>query len=185
MADQFGRVLFTEIDYLKEGRNADRLRYALRSRNDVLIPRVFWKYTSKRVLTLEFLPGTKIDDIKTLAERQIDPGELAKKLIDCYMEQVLIHGLFHADPHAGNLAVDASGLIIIYDFGVIGEINETQREQIFQAIQAIVIQDTDKLVDSLLALGMLKKNKQSRGYQTHPGAVYRLLRRQIGSRLRL
>lgn len=157
MADQFGRVLFNEIDYLKEGRNADRLRYALRSRNDVLIPRVFWKQTSRRVLTLEFLPGTKIDDAHALAEAQISTVDLAKKLIDCYMDQVLMHGLFHADPHAGNLAVNSQGLLIIYDFGVIGEISENQREEIFQAIQAIVTRNTGKLVQSLSALGIVRK----------------------------
>lgn len=158
MADQFGRVLFNEIDYLKEGRNADKLRYALRSRNDVRIPKVFWKYTSKRVLSLEFLPGTKIDDINSLTNQGISKADLAKKLIDCYMEQVLVHGLFHADPHAGNLAVNSQGVLIIYDFGVLGEINEGQRAQIVQAIQAIVNRNSGKLVQALSALGMIRKS---------------------------
>jgi predicted unusual protein kinase regulating ubiquinone biosynthesis (AarF/ABC1/UbiB family) len=156
LADQFGRVLFNEIDYLKEGRNADRIRYALRDRSDICIPKVFWKYTSRRVLTLEFLAGTKIDDIQSLNKDQINLNDLAKQLIDCYMEQVLIHGLFQADPHAGNLAVNRQGQLVIYDFGVIGEISENQREQIFQAIQSIVLQDSNKLVQSLVCLKMVK-----------------------------
>jgi predicted unusual protein kinase regulating ubiquinone biosynthesis (AarF/ABC1/UbiB family) len=160
LSDEFGRTLFTEIDYIKEGRNADRLRHALRERSNVVIPRVIWKYTSRRVLTLEFQGGIKIDRVAELENQHLDLNELGKSLIDCYMEQVLTHGFFHADPHAGNLAVNEHGKIVIYDFGMIGEITEEQRDTIWGCIAAVVNKDVRELITHLIKLGVVRADAE-------------------------
>src|SRR6202041_3363995 len=110
-----------------EGKNADRMRVALKDQQRVRIPRVIWRHTGRHVLTLEYAPGVKVDQIAELKARGFNLEEIGNELIYCYLEQVLIHGFFHADPHAGNLAVDDEGKIIIYDFGMMGEISASQR----------------------------------------------------------
>lgn len=157
LSDEFGRNLFCEVNYIQEGRNADRLRRVLRDYPDIRVPRVFWKYTGRRVLTLEYLPGTKIDRVKELLERNVNLPRLGKQLVHCYLEQVLLHGFFHADPHAGNLAVDEEGRLVIYDFGMVGEISDEQRQAITGCISAVIQKNTDELIVNFRKLGILKE----------------------------
>lgn len=161
LSDEFGRNLFAEVNYIQEGRNADRLRRVLRDFPDVKVPRVFWKFTGRRVLTLEYLKGTKIDRVKELLERNINLPRLGKQLVSCYLEQVLMAGFFHADPHAGNLAVDDEGRLIIYDYGMVGEIDDEQRHAITGCISAVIQKNTDELVINLRKLGILKGDASS------------------------
>lgn len=161
LSDEFGRNLFCEVNYIQEGRNADRLRRVLRDYPDIRVPKVFWKYTGRRVLTLEYLPGTKIDRVKELLERNVNLPRLGKQLVNCYLEQVLMHGFFHADPHAGNLAVDEEGRLVIYDFGMVGEISDEQRHAITGCISAVTQKDTEDLIANLRKLGILKEGANS------------------------
>lgn len=156
MADEFGRNLFSEIDYLVEGRNADRLRRLMRDRTDVRIPRVIWKHSGRRVLTLEYIEGIKIDRVEELKANGIDPAQVGSILITCYLEQIILKRFFHADPHAGNLAVDKKGCLIIYDFGMVGEISESQRRALLSCVLSTVKRDADALVRSLAKLGVVR-----------------------------
>jgi predicted unusual protein kinase regulating ubiquinone biosynthesis (AarF/ABC1/UbiB family) len=156
LSDEFGRTLFEEIDYIKEGRNADRIRLILKEHNALRIPRVYWKLTGRRVLTLEYLPGVKIDRHKELASLGIDPVAIGNNLVGAYMEQVLTHGFFHADPHAGNLAVGPDGKIVIYDFGMVSEISQLQREAILGCIASVINCNPQELVKNLVNLGIVK-----------------------------
>lgn len=157
LSDEFGRTLFQEIDYLQEGRNADRIRHVLRNQTEMRIPRVYWKFTGRRVLTLEYLPGTKIDKVAELEMQGLNLARIGNLLVSCYLEQVLLHGFFHADPHAGNLSVDSEGRVIIYDFGMMGEITEAQRDAITGCIVAVIQKDTSELVKHLTNLGVVKE----------------------------
>ncbi|MDP3508419.1 MAG: AarF/ABC1/UbiB kinase family protein [Candidatus Melainabacteria bacterium] len=157
LSDEFGRTLFEEIDYIKEGRNADRIRQILKDQKTLRVPRVFWKLTGRKVLTLEYLPGVKIDNKEEIARQGIDPVAIGNNLVAAYMEQVLMHGFFHADPHAGNLAVGPDGRIVIYDFGMIGEISQSQREAILGCIAAVINMHPDELIKNLATLGIVKE----------------------------
>ncbi len=161
LTDEFGRVLFAEIDYIQEGRNADRLRKCLRYRPRVKIPRVIWQYTGRKVLTLEYLPATKIDNLAELKIRRVDRSDLANLLVDCYLEQVLLSGFFHGDPHAGNLAVDADGRLVIYDFGVMGEITGKQKAAFAGCVKALVAADADQAAFHLEELGIVRRGAYS------------------------
>lgn len=156
MSDEFGKNLFSEIDYLLEGRNADRLRRLLRDRPEVKIPRVIWKYSARKVLTLEYLEGIKIDKVQELKAKGIDLEQVGNLLITTFLEQIVIKGFFHADPHAGNLAVDRNGCLIIYDFGMVGEISETQRRSLLSCVIATVRKEPEQLVKSLSELGVVR-----------------------------
>lgn len=156
LSDEFGRTVFNEINYIQEGRNADRIRTILRDHRQIRVPRVLWKLTGRRVLTLEYLPGIKADRIEELKKLGIDLAQIGNELVSCYLDQVLQHGFFHADPHAGNLSIDSSGNIIIYDFGMIGEISEVQRDAITGCIASVIQRDTKQLVRHLTSLGIIK-----------------------------
>lgn len=155
LSDEFGRSLFSEIDYIQEGKNADRMRLNLRDSTRIRIPRVIWKYTGRHVLAFEYAPGIKIDKIKELKERNFDLVEIGNQLVYAYLEQVLIHGFFHADPHAGNLAIDDEGRIIIYDFGMVGEISEAQRLAIAGCVTSVIDKSGEDVAQYLVELGVL------------------------------
>lgn len=152
LSDEFGRTLFAETNYIAEGKNADRLRYIMRTNNKVRIPRVYWKYTGRRVITLEYLPGIKIDQVEEVAKLGVDPASVGTILVETYLEQVLFNGFFHADPHAGNLAVDDQGNLIIYDFGMVGEITLEQRKALTAAMICIMNHDPQGVVEQLIKL---------------------------------
>jgi predicted unusual protein kinase regulating ubiquinone biosynthesis (AarF/ABC1/UbiB family) len=160
LSDEFGKNLFQEINYLQEGRNADRVRSMLKEQPEVQIPRVDWKHTGRRVLTLEYLPGIKIDRVKELEQRGYNLAKIGTQLVNCYLEMVLMHGFFHADPHAGNLCIAPDGRIIIYDFGMMGEITDEQKEAITGCIASVIKRDTQELVQHLIELGIVDKDAQ-------------------------
>ncbi len=158
LSDEFGRTLFQEINYIQEGKNADRVRQILKGHSEIRVPRVFWKHTGKRVLTLEYIPGIKISDVKALQDSGMDLVAIGNRLVTCYLDQVLLHGFFHADPHAGNIAIDDWGNVVLYDFGMIGEITDVQRDAITGCIAAVIKRDSEELVKHLKVLGIVKEN---------------------------
>lgn len=161
LSDEFGKTLFEELDYLQEGKNADRIRHMLKEHVDIRIPRVFWKHTGRRVLTLEYIPGIKVDQIDQLKDTGLDLVHIGNSLINAFMEQVLLHGFFHADPHSGNMAVDERGNIVLYDFGMISEISEEQRRAIFGCVIAVIKEDVVSLVKHMRTIGVIKENANS------------------------
>ncbi|NEQ81689.1 MAG: AarF/ABC1/UbiB kinase family protein [Moorea sp. SIO2I5] len=149
------RILWQEIDYLNEGRNADTFRRNFRSYDWVKVPRVYWRYTSSRVLTLEFLPGIKISSYEALEAAGIDRKLIARLGAEAYLQQLLNDGFFHADPHPGNIAVSHQGSLIFYDFGMMGQIKANVREQLMETLFGIAQKDGDRVVTSLIELGAL------------------------------
>ncbi|MCP2732054.1 AarF/ABC1/UbiB kinase family protein [Symplocastrum sp. BBK-W-15] len=149
------RILWEEIDYLNEGRNADTFRRNFRPYAWVKVPRVYWKYASPRVLTLEYVPGIKISHYEALEAAGLDRKILARLGAKAYLQQLLNDGFFHADPHPGNLAVSPEGALIFYDFGMMGRIKTNVREQLMETLFGIAQKDGERVVNSLVALGAL------------------------------
>jgi predicted unusual protein kinase regulating ubiquinone biosynthesis (AarF/ABC1/UbiB family) len=153
--DECCRILWEETDYLNEGRNADTFRRNFRSEDWVKVPRVFWRYTSPRVLTLEYLPGIKISHYEAIEAAGLDRKMLARLGAKAYLQQLLNNGFFHADPHPGNIAVDTDGALIFYDFGMMGVIKSNVREQLMETLFGIAQKNGDRVVNSLVELGAL------------------------------
>ncbi len=149
------RILWLEIDYLNEGRNADTFRRNFRSRDWVMVPRVYWRYAAPRVLTLEYLPGIKISHYEALEASGIDRKSIAKLGAQAYLQQLLNDGFFHADPHPGNIAVSPEGSLIFYDFGMMGQIQSNVREGLMETLYGIASKDGQRIMDSLINLGAL------------------------------
>ncbi len=149
------RTLWEEVDYLNEGRNADTFRRNFRAVENVAVPRVYWRYSSPQVLTLEYLPGIKISDFEALTAAGLDRSAVARLGAEAYLRQVLQHGFFHADPHPGNLAVKPDGTLIFYDFGMMGEVQLDIKAKLMVTLQGIATRDASVVVDSMVELGAL------------------------------
>lgn len=149
------RILWEEIDYLNEGRNADTFRRNFREYDWVKVPRIYWRYTSPQVLTLEYAPGIKISHYEAIEAAGLDRKLIARQGAEAYLHQLLHNGFFHADPHPGNIAVSPEGALIFYDFGMMGRIKANVREQLMETLFGIAQKDGDRVVASLVELGAL------------------------------
>jgi predicted unusual protein kinase regulating ubiquinone biosynthesis (AarF/ABC1/UbiB family) len=149
------RILWEEIDYLNEGRNADTFRRNFREYDWVKVPRIYWRYTSPQVLTLEYAPGIKISHYEAIEAAGLDRKLIAKQGAEAYLHQLLNNGFFHADPHPGNIAVSPEGALIFYDFGMMGRIKANVREQLMKTLFGIAQKDGARVVASLIELGAL------------------------------
>ncbi|KFF41153.1 MAG: putative unusual protein kinase [Candidatus Atelocyanobacterium thalassa isolate SIO64986] len=149
------KILWLETDYLKEGKNADTFRRNFRNKDWVKVPRVYWRYTASRVLTLEYLPGIKINNYQALENLGLDRKVLAKLNAQAYLHQILNDGFFHADPHPGNIAISEDGALIFYDFGMIGTIESDVKRKLVNTFVGITQKDSNKIISSLIELNIL------------------------------
>ncbi|MEB3358697.1 MAG: AarF/ABC1/UbiB kinase family protein [Synechococcales bacterium] len=149
------RILWEEIDYLNEGRNADTFRRNFRRQTWAKVPRVYWRYASPRVLTLEYMPGIKISHYEALEAAGLDRKQLAQLGAKAYLQQLLNDGFFHADPHPGNIAASPDGALIFYDFGMMGRVQPITRERLMETFFGIAQKDAERVVNSLIELGAL------------------------------
>ncbi|MFN3927468.1 MAG: ABC1 kinase family protein [Pseudanabaenaceae cyanobacterium] len=154
--EEFFTVLYQEIDYTQEARNADRFRANFAGYNRIIIPKVYWEYCTPKVLTLEYVPGIKVDDTEALRAQGLDPKDINELGIRAYLKQFLQDGFFHADPHPGNLAVTPDGSLIFYDYGMMAEVATNDREAMLKTFFAILKKDTNEVVDRFTALGFLE-----------------------------
>lgn len=152
----FGSRIYDEIDYNKEKENIKRIGGNLRKRNEkVRVPMVIEEVTSKEVLVMEYITGTKITDVKGLSDKGIDLKRLAFRVDLLFIRMLLRDDIFHADPHPGNISVEDDGTIILYDFGMVGELNDDMRFSLLKLYAGLVESDPDMVIDSLLAMRAL------------------------------
>lgn len=154
--EEFFAVLYQEIDYAIEGQNADRFRKNFEGYPRVVVPKVYWEYSTSMVLTLEYVPGIKIDDRQALEACGLNPKEINQLGICCYLKQLLQDGFFHADPHPGNLAVSPSGSLIFYDYGMMAEVKTMAKDQMVKTFFAVLRKDTNEVVDTLMNMGFIE-----------------------------
>ena len=155
LADEFSKTIRQEMDYSREKRILAEIGGNFRDAPEIRIPQPVDDRSGPRVLTMEYLPGTKINDIEALDQKGIDRTELATTLQRVYLQMIVDDGVFHADPHPGNLAVTDSGEIIFYDFGMSGTVEPFIQEKIIDFYLAVANQDTDAILDTLIEMGTL------------------------------
>jgi predicted unusual protein kinase regulating ubiquinone biosynthesis (AarF/ABC1/UbiB family) len=153
---EFFQLLYQEIDYIHEGKNADRFRENFSQYSRVLVPKVYWHYTTKKILTLEYLPGIKINDRQALIERGIDTDEIIQIGICSYLKQLLEDGFFQSDPHPGNMAVSERGEIIFYDFGTMAEVKSLAKDEMIKTFFAVLKKDGEQVLNSLIYMGLIE-----------------------------
>ena len=157
LAQEFADTLRAELDYVREGRNAERFAQNFSGEAGVHVPKVFWETSTSRILTLERLRGIKVNDVEALDAAGIDRKELAERAARITLDMIFEHGFFHADPHPGNFFVEAEGTLGIIDFGMVGTVNERTQDQLARLLLAVTSQDADRLVDAFLEMGVSKR----------------------------
>ncbi|XP_021736623.1 uncharacterized protein LOC110703185 [Chenopodium quinoa] len=155
--DECASVLYQEIDYTKEAANAELFASNFKNMSYVKVPSIYWEYTTPQILTMEYVPGIKINRIQALDQLGVDRKRLGRYAVESYLEQILSHGFFHADPHPGNIAVDDvnGGRLIFYDFGMMGSISSNIREGLLEAFYGVYEKDPDKVLQSMIQMGVL------------------------------
>ena len=149
----------TEMDYVEEGRTAEEVDSSLADAPDLrgtyAIPKIHWKYTTKRVLTMEYLPGIKITDQTALRAEGLDVDELAQQTARLFLYQMFGDGLFHADPHPGNIFVQGDGTIILLDFGMHERLEPMLKDAIRRNVIATITRDVDLYADTMIEAGFV------------------------------
>lgn len=155
--DECANVLYQEIDYTKEAANAELFANNFRNMDYVKVPSIYWEYTTPQVLTMEYVPGIKINRIQALDQLGVDRQRLGRYAVESYLEQILSHGFFHADPHPGNIAVDDvnGGRLIFYDFGMMGSISPNIRGGLLETFYGVYEKDPDKVLQAMIQMGVL------------------------------
>ncbi|WP_353929215.1 AarF/ABC1/UbiB kinase family protein [Okeanomitos corallinicola TIOX110] len=153
--DELGDRIFEEMDYIHEGENAERFFELYGHIQDIYVPKIYWEYTNRRVLTMEWINGIKLTQSKEIKELGIDARYLIEVGVQCSLRQLLEHGFFHADPHPGNLLATLDGKLAYLDFGMMSEIKPPQRYGLIEAIVHVVNRDFDLLTEDYVKLEFL------------------------------
>lgn len=155
IVDEFGTKLFEEIDYLNEGRNAEKFATNFRDDPTVKVPAIYWRYCSIHVLTLEWINGCKLTDTKTLCAAGLDADKVIETGVISGLRQLLEHGFFHADPHPGNLFAMPDGRMAYIDFGMMDQLDEDTKETIAASVVHLINKDYHELAKTFVKLGFL------------------------------
>ncbi len=155
IVDEFSRAIRKELDFTLEASNMVKISQNFRGDGRVVIPKVFWDYTTSKVLTIERIDGTRIDDLETLEKRGIDCRKVALLLTDVFFMQIFRYGLFHGDLHAGNIFVIDEDRLGFVDFGIVGRVSEDMLDRLAKVFMAVVKGDYRIVVDTYLEMGLV------------------------------
>ncbi|NDJ51867.1 MAG: AarF/ABC1/UbiB kinase family protein [Chloroflexi bacterium] len=155
LVEEFSHAINLELNYIREGKNADRFRRNFRDVPYIHIPKIYWEYVSRRVLVMERIRGIKLDDVEAITTAGYNPHRLGIKAAELLVKQVLDDGFFHADPHPGNLRVMKGEIIGAMDFGQVGYLELRDRLLLAQLFVAAGRQDADRVVDGLITMGVM------------------------------
>lgn len=150
------RTTLEELDYLVEAEHARRFAANFAGQDDVIVPQVYGEWNTRRLLVMEFVSGLRLDDRGALIAAGLNPAAVAERVVRTYLQQVLRDGLFHADPHPGNVFAAPDGRLIYVDFGMMGELSANDRATFGRFVMAIVRRDYDALVEAVDDLGFLR-----------------------------
>ena len=153
--DELATRIFEEMDYIKEGRHAERFAELYSNMEKICAPQIYWDYTSHRVLTMEWIEGTKLTEIAAIRRQGLDPVEFISVGFQCSLQQLLEGGFFHADPHPGNILVTPEGRLAYLDFGMMSEVTPARRNLLIASILHIVVGDFERLARDYVSIGFL------------------------------
>jgi predicted unusual protein kinase regulating ubiquinone biosynthesis (AarF/ABC1/UbiB family) len=156
--DEFGARIYEEMDYTQEGRNAEKFQELYGHLKDIYVPKIYWEYTGREVLTMEWVEGTKLTKLLELRQQGIDPTYLIEVGVNCSLRQLLEHGFFHADPHPGNLLATTDGKLAYLDFGMMSQVKPYQRYGLIEAVVHLVNRDFEGLAKDYVKLEFLTED---------------------------
>ncbi|MEJ5338700.1 MAG: lipopolysaccharide core heptose(II) kinase RfaY [Aquificaceae bacterium] len=162
LVEEFSYTIRNELDYIREGRNCETFRKNFQDYRGVYMPEVYWDYTTRRVLCLEYVEGIKINSVPELTKAGYDLRALAKRGARIYIKMIFEDGFFHADPHPGNFLVMKDGRIALLDYGMVGTVSNMDRLNLFQLMYGILRNDLDLVMDALYDLGVSARTRSEK-----------------------
>jgi ubiquinone biosynthesis protein len=158
LVKEFERVIFKELDMYIEAGNIDKFANNFESDDEIYIPKVYWDYTTKSVLTMEHISGIKMDQVDVIRAHDMDPKDIAMIGLRSFSRQLMEFGLFHADPHSGNTIVMFDGRVSLVDFGITGYLDDETMHQIAFLFLGYAEHDYDMVMDALLGAGLIDED---------------------------
>lgn len=153
--DEFSKSLRKELDYTNEGRNAEKIAKQFANDPHIRIPNIYWKYSTKQVLTMEFIKGIKLNEETKLKEYNINNEILAERIINSMFKQVFIDGFFHGDPHPGNIMTLRDEEVVYIDFGLVGFVTSDMKKHLSSFVISLMRQNTDGLIKAISKMGVI------------------------------
>ncbi len=154
IVQEFSVQIRKELDFVRDGKNADRISKNMKNISGVRAPKIIWEYSGSRVLVMEYIKGVRVDDVDAIRELGIDLKEISEKGFAAYLNQILVDGFFHGDPHPGNLMVTPDGELVLLDFGNVGIIRPDRRDEFMRVLYAIVNSDVEMFLGAFDGLGV-------------------------------
>lgn len=162
---EYGRILMREIDYDREARNTERMYQNFRNDSRVLIPRVYWQYTTRKILTQDYIEGVKISDLEEINNRGWDRTKISRLGTEAFFTQIMLHGLFQADPHPGNILIIDEEHISFIDFGQVSALSPSRVDHLCRFIVAVQRADLDMAVAALKEMKILTRDVDMDAFQ--------------------
>ncbi|MBU9720018.1 MULTISPECIES: ABC1 kinase family protein [Bacillaceae] len=150
---EFSKAIIAELDYTVEGRNADRISKQFQADPTVYVPHVYWEHSTKKILTMEYLKGTKLKDYDSFD--YLDKKVLAERIANSYFHQVLLEGFFHGDPHPGNISVLPTNVIGFMDFGMVGRLSPEMQDHFASLVIAVMRKNTEGVIRAIDRMGLI------------------------------
>jgi predicted unusual protein kinase regulating ubiquinone biosynthesis (AarF/ABC1/UbiB family) len=179
VAEEMRNNIPLELDFINEGHNAERIAKDFADVDDVIVPKIYWEYTTKRVLTMEYIDGVKVTDFEALQRMGIDTSDVAKILVYAFAEMLINHGFFHADPHPGNLFVQPGPKLVLLDFGQAKDLPPHFRETMARFTKSILAGDMAAMGMAFRDLGFRTQTDTAEGYEQLGDAYIGKVARQM------
>ncbi|WP_074726756.1 2-polyprenylphenol 6-hydroxylase [Paenibacillus naphthalenovorans] len=155
MVDEFSKSLRAELDYTMESRNAEKIAKQFGNDPAIYVPKVFLEYSTKKVLTMEYVDGVKLNEPDKLKQYGYNPKNLAERLAKAIFHQIFNNGFFHGDPHPGNVLVLPGEVIAFIDFGMVGRLSPEMKYHFSSLVIALMRQSTDGVIKAILRMGLV------------------------------
>jgi len=169
LVKEFRRTIHREMDFTREGHTTDRFAANFADDLGIRIPTVYWEWSGERALTMAYLHGTKVSDLEALREKDLDLKDIARRVADFFLRQVLEYGLFHGDPHPGNFFIHDDGSICLLDFGMVGRLDDEIKNQLVELLLGVLERDVDRIISQLLYSGELSDESNMRALRRDLG----------------
>jgi predicted unusual protein kinase regulating ubiquinone biosynthesis (AarF/ABC1/UbiB family) len=179
VAEEMRKNIPLELDFINEGRNAERIAADFAHVEDIVVPKIYWEYTSRRVLTMEYIDAVKITDYEGLQRLGVDTSDVAKILVFAFAEMIVTHGFFHADPHPGNLMVQAGPKLVLIDFGQAKDLPPHFRETLVRFTKSLLDNNNAEMGMAFRDLGFRTKRDDAEGYEQLGDAYVGRIARQM------
>lgn len=159
LVQNFEQVFQNELDFRIEAENAERFKKNFMKDKGVKVPEIFWTHTSRRVLTMEYIEGFRLNEMEQVEHLGWDKKWLAKNLADSMVNQILRDGFFHADPHPGNIKILNNSQLVFLDLGMVGHLTEQRRRQFIKILAGIAFKNSKFILQALMDLGTMVQRK--------------------------